>query len=120
VSKLSRRTLLIGAGVAAGSTATKLLSPSRQVLDGTTSLQANPRATSLNDASGLSDTPVFKHIIVTSDPTVNRIAILRQHLAEARRSGRAFSTSAARHSMGAHAIAHGGYHLALDNDLVKC
>ena len=121
VSKISRRTLLLGAGAAMGGLATHRLSPNLPVLDGTTSLQpkAIPPFGTLNDASGLSETPVFQHVVIKKDPSKNRLASLRKLLSDAKSTGRTINTSAARHSMGAHALASDGYNLTLDSNFLE-
>ncbi len=121
MNKFSRRSLLLGAGAVAGGITTRALLPALPVLDGTTSLQpaTGPSTGRLNDASGLSETPVSQHIIVQSDPSEQRIIGLQNLLMKARSSGRSFNTSSARHSMGAHAIARDGINLSLHNDFVE-
>lgn len=73
----------------------------------------------LNDASGLSETPIFRHIIVPNDPGRQLVATVRAELDEARANNRPVSVGAARHSMGGQAIPRDGHAITFDNGLVE-
>lgn len=86
---------------------------------------ALPRAASseqrlvLNDASGLSPTPVFSHWIARTEPQDAIIARLRAELAECARLKRPFAVGAARHSMGGQSLPRNGTAVTLDIDSVE-
>nr|WP_102110259.1 FAD-binding oxidoreductase [Kandeliimicrobium roseum] len=117
--RLTRRAALLGAGAALGAWGSRALGPRMPSPDGTRSLRPADAPGTLNDASGLSETPVFRHITVTEDvgePLVNRF---RNELDEARASGRPVCLSAARHSMGGQSIPRGGHAITCDNGFVE-
>lgn len=62
----------------------------------------------MNDASGLSPTPVFSHRILKPDAEDNIIAALRAELKSATKLGRPVVVGAARHSMGGQSLARNG------------
>jgi FAD/FMN-containing dehydrogenase len=62
----------------------------------------------MNDASGLSPTPVFTHRILKSDTEDNIIAALRAELKSSAKQNRPVVVGAARHSMGAQSLARNG------------
>ena len=64
----TRRALLFGAGAAIGGYAGVKLSDDVPPLAGTRPLQPAGVPTALNDASLLSETPVFRHTIMSEDP----------------------------------------------------
>ncbi|MFC6761946.1 hypothetical protein ACFQFQ_24545 [Sulfitobacter porphyrae] len=100
MKKFTRRAALFGAGGAAGWTLSRSFGPNLPVYDGTRRIASGAGETTLNDASGLSPTPIHKHMIVKQDPDEALIAIVRQELAAARKDGRPLNVGAARHSMG--------------------
>ena len=115
MGKLGRRAVVFGAGAAAGVAGTVWLKGSNPVLDGTRSLVPPAAANTLNDASGLSETPVAKHITLTEDPGEALVARLRAELKEARAEGRPVNIGAARHSMGGQAIPRDGTAISFRN-----
>ncbi|UOA26180.1 Decaprenylphosphoryl-beta-D-ribose oxidase [Pseudosulfitobacter sp. DSM 107133] len=115
----TRRAALLGGGAVVGGLATHALSPANPTLDGTRFIKPTGAAGMLNDASGLSETPVFRHIIMKDDPGDTMIAAIRAELAEARANGRAVNVGAARHSMGGQAIPRDGHAITFDNALVE-
>ena len=119
MTKLTRRALLLGTGAVVGGLATHALRQSLPVLDGTA--PANPQQTEgfLNDASGLSPTPVHRHVILTDDPGETLIAAIRAEMEDARANGRPVNVGAARHSMGAQAIPRLGHAINFDNGWVE-
>ncbi len=116
--KFSRRAVLLGAGGVAGWTASGVFRAKLPVLDGTTSIIPQPNDQSLNDASGLSATPIHKHITLAEDMGERSIAALRREMAAAARDGRPFCIGAARHSMGGQAIPRDGVAVTLDNGTI--
>jgi FAD/FMN-containing dehydrogenase len=79
---------------------------------------ADPRPV-LNDASRLSPTPVFKHIVRGSDPTDSVIASLRAELQDAAVAKRPVTASAARHSMGGQSLARDGVAITLEGGVAS-
>ncbi|GAA4216166.1 FAD/FMN-containing dehydrogenase [Sagittula marina] len=115
----TRRAALFGAGSVAGWTLSRALGSDLPVYEGTRRTFPKADATTLNDASGLSPTPIHKHIVVTEDPDDALIALVRQELAAARKDGRALNVGAARHSMGGQAIPRNGTAMTFDNGYVE-
>ncbi len=115
----TRRAALLAGGALIGGFAGVKLSSDVPPLDGTVSLRPEGVEGTLNDASGLSETPVFRHSVVRENPGEALVARLRAELDEARAEGRAFNIGAARHSMGAHAIPRDGHAVTFDNGLVE-
>lgn len=113
MGKLTRRAALLAGGAAIGGYAGAVLSPKLPSLDGTRSLQPLGATGTLNDASLLSETPVYRHIVVEEDRGNALITALRAELSSARALGRPFNIGAARHSMGGHAIPADGHALDL-------
>lgn len=117
--KFTRRAALFGAGGAAGWTLSRAFGPNLPVYDGTRRIAPGAGETTLNDASGLSPTPIHKHMVVKQDPDDALIAIVRQELAAARKDGRPLNVGAARHSMGGQAIPRNGTAITFDNGSVE-
>ncbi len=113
--QLTRRAALFGGGVAVGVYAGAKLSSKLPPLVATRSLQAKGSVGTLNDASLLSETPVFKHIVMPENQGETLIAKLRAEMDEARTEGRPVNIGAARHSMGGHAIPENGHAITFDN-----
>lgn len=111
----TRRALVFGAGAAAGIAGTRFFGSQNPTLDGTRSLIPSGSANTLNDASGLSQTPIHKHITLTQDPGEALIAALRAELKEAQSENRPVNIGAARHSMGGQAIPRDGHAITFDN-----
>ncbi len=118
---LTRRVLLFGAGAVAGWFGARQLGPQLPVLDGTRTLGAPATAaeTVLDDASGLSATPVHKHIVLNQDPDETLIAAIRAEIDDARQNGRPVNIGAARHSMGGQAIPRNGHALTFDSAWIE-
>ena len=116
---LTRRSLLLAAGAAAGWSGSNLFHADLPVLDGTARLIPPEGAHILNDASGLSPTPIHRHITLTQSPDDSLIVAIRAEMAQAQADGRAFNIGAARHSMGGQAIPRDGVAVTLDNGLVE-
>ncbi|KIC08958.1 FAD-binding protein [Leisingera sp. ANG-M1] len=115
----SRRAALLGTGAAAGWGLSRWLGPDLPVYDGTARVAAPSGDNMLNDASGLSATPVHKHLIVREDAGEALVAAVRRELDEARAAGRPFNVGAARHSMGGQAIPRDGTAVTFDNGAVE-
>ena len=116
---LTRRAVLLGAGAAVGGYAGAQLSGDVPPMEGTRLLGPTGATDTLNDASLLSETSVFRHTVLRDDPGDALIDVLRVEMAEARAEGRPFNIGAARHSMGGHAIPRGGHAVTFDNGFVE-
>ncbi|MBO9435278.1 FAD-binding oxidoreductase [Ruegeria sp. R13_0] len=115
----TRRSALVLGGAAAGWVAARKLGSGLPVLDGTSRLDQTPTETVMNDASGLSSTPIHKHLVLSENADETLIGAIRKELAEARATNRAFNVGAARHSMGGQAIPRGGTAVTFDNGSVE-
>ncbi|MDJ0824293.1 MAG: FAD-binding oxidoreductase, partial [Rhodobacter sp.] len=116
---LTRRTALFGAGAVAGGVAVGRYSASTPSLDGTQRVVASSAADVLNDASGLSETPIFRHIVMREDPGNALTEAIRAEIADAAAEGRPVNIGAARHSMGGQAIPAGGHAVTFDNGWIE-
>ena len=114
MKKLTRRIALLGVGGSVGWGLSQLLRPDLPTYAGTNRIVASTGKNILNDASGLSATPIHKHLHLSNgDPAlVDRI---RSEMAESRAAGRPLIVGAARHSMGAQAIPREGTAITLNN-----
>ena len=117
--QLTRRTILFGTGAAAGVWVGGRYSSNVPSVAGTTLLGPTGAEGTLNDASLLNETPVFRHTILRDNPGDQLLAHLRREMDEARSEGRPFNVGAARHSMGGHAIPPEGHAVTFDNGLVE-
>lgn len=115
---VTRRTALFGAGAVVGGLAVRQIAPGRPSMDGTTSLVPEGAEGTLNDASGLMETPIFRHVTLKDDPGAALIASLRKEMTEAKADGRPVNIGAARHSMGGQAIPRNGQAVTFDNGMV--
>ncbi|MBL9049594.1 MAG: FAD-binding oxidoreductase [Tabrizicola sp.] len=115
---LTRRAALFGAGAAVGVIGTRWMGASNPSLDGVAIIAPNGGETVLNDASQLSETPIFKHIIVKEPPGETLIAALRAELKEAEAADRPVNLAAARHTMGGQAIPRDGHAITFDTPMV--
>lgn len=116
MGKITRRTALFGAGAALGAWGGFKLPNSAPDMTGAGTLSQKPSPSFLNDASGLSHTPVSKHIIVEANTKERLVSRLRQEMTEARFEGRPMNVGAARHSMGGHAIPRDGTAITISSD----
>ncbi len=119
MKKLTRRAALLGGGAVVGGLLTSALSPSNPTLDGTRSIKPAGAKGTLNDASGLSETPVFRHVIIKENSGEKLLAAIRAEMTEARENGRPVNVGAARHSMGGQAIPRNGHAISFDNGLIE-
>ncbi|MBO9399963.1 FAD-binding oxidoreductase [Shimia sp. R9_3] len=115
----TRRAALTLGGAAAGWLAARPFHSNLPVLNGTTRLDTTPTGLVMNDASGLSATPIHKHLVLSEDAGDTLIATIRRELAEASTANRAFNVGAARHSMGGQAIPRNGTAVTFDNGNVE-
>jgi FAD/FMN-containing dehydrogenase len=117
--KLTRRSLLVGAGGAAGWIGARKLGSRLPVSQGTGYTGVEPADGFLNDASGLSQTPIYRHITMGQDPGTRLIAAIRGEIAAAAAAGRPVNIGAARHSMGAQAIPRDGHAITFENAFLE-
>jgi len=122
---LTRRGLLLGGGAALGSIAGRAWAPGLSQLQGVPRIGGDlhdpTRSTPvpfLNDASGLSATPIHVHNRPTSHGDA-LVEAFRSELAAARAEGRPVCVSAARHSMGGQSIPRGGHAITVDNAWIE-
>jgi len=116
---LTRRALLLGGGAVIGGWAANRYTARLPVLDGTS--RSDPAAAdgTLNDASGLSETPIHRHVILREDPDKRLVELLRAEIRDAAAAGRPVNIGAARHSMGGQAIPRGGHAVTFDNGWIE-
>ena len=117
--KLTRRALLFGSGAVVGGWLTARYIPYLPVPDGVDVLAVDDNPAILNDASGLSPTPIHKHIILKQDPGTALVEAIRAEMTEARQNNRPVNVGAARHSMGGQAIPREGHAITLDNAQIE-
>ncbi len=115
MKSLFRRTLLFAVGAFAGGWAARRYGAALPSRDGTRPIGGPGGESTLNDASGLSETPIFRHVVLRDDPGEALVAAIRAEIAAARAAGRPVNVGAARHSMGGQAIPRDGHALSLDN-----
>ena len=116
---LTRRAALFGAGAALGVIGNRWMGASNPTLDGVTILAPSGAEGTLNDASLLSETPIFKHVIIKEPPGDSLVVALRAELKAAEAEGRPVSIGAARHTMGGQAIPQGGHAITFDTAFVS-
>lgn len=115
----TRRAALLGGGAVFGGFVTNALSAAKPTLDGTRFIKPTGASGMLNDASGLSETPIFRHITLREDFGDALLTAIRAELRDARANGRPVNVGAARHSMGGQAIPRDGHAISFDNGLVE-
>lgn len=115
---LTRRAALFGAGAAVGVAGSRWMGAANPSLDGVQVLAPVGGEGTLNDASLLSETPIFKHTIVKDPPGEALIAALRAELKEAEAADRPVNLAAARHSMGGQSIPRDGHAITFDTPSV--
>ncbi|WP_365716076.1 FAD-binding oxidoreductase [Shimia sp.] len=89
------------------------------VYDGTTRLDTTASAKIMNDASGLSATPIHKHLVLSENADDALIRVLRTEMTEAAKNNRPVNIGAARHSMGGQAIPRNGTAITFDNGAIE-
>ena len=113
MARLTRRAALLGSGAVLGGWLVSRFGANLPNLPPSSALDI-PEGTILNDASGLSPTPVHKHMVMTRSGTDLQDAI-RAEMADAAAQNRPVNIGAARHSMGGQAIPRNGHALTFDN-----
>lgn len=116
---LTRRAALFGAGAAVGAMANRWVGASIPSLDGLSVIAPSGGAATMNDASQLSETPIFKHVVIEEPLADGMIAALRAELKGAAADGRAVNIGAARHSMGGQAIPRDGHAITVNTNVVS-
>ena len=116
---LTRRAALFGAGAAVGVAGSRWVGAANPSLDGVAVIAPAGGEKTMNDASLLSETPIFRHIVVQEAPGEALVAALRAELKEAKAAGRPVSIGAARHSMGGQAIPRDGHAITYDFPMVS-
>ncbi len=111
----TRRAALVLGGAALGAAGARWTAPARPSAEGVSLIASGGGEGVMNDASGLSETPIFRHITRTDDPGETLLAALRAELKEAAAAGRPVAAGAARHSMGGQAIPRDGHAVTFDN-----
>ena len=115
---LTRRAALFGAGAAVGAVATRWIGSQNPSLDGVPIIAPSGGEGTLNDASQLSETPIFRHFTLKDAAGEALTAALRAELKEAEVAGRPVALSAARHSMGGQSIPRDGHAITFDTPMV--
>ncbi len=119
MGELTRRAILLaGSGLVGGIVGAKLAS-NRPSLAGTQSLEPLGAPDTLNDASFLNETPVFRHTVAVENPGDVLVETIRAEITEARENNRPFNIGAARHSMGGHAIPTNGHAMTFNNGFTQ-
>lgn len=116
---LTRRAALLATGAALGAIGARRWGGNNPVLDGTQSIIPAGQGSVLNDASGLSETPIHSHVTLTEDPGTALVDAIRAEMTAARDEGRPVNISAARHSMGGQAIPREGHAITFDNGFIE-
>lgn len=120
MNKFTRRSLLAGAGAIAGAVAYRTWD--RQDIPAGMRFPpagSSTAATILDDASQLNPTPVARHLTMSEAPEAKLLAALRSELSDAKAAGRAFSASAARHSMGGQSLPRDGTVVTFDQSMLE-
>jgi len=113
MARWTRRGMLLGTGAVVGGLATRALSPQNPSMAGIAPVVPMEGERVMNDASGMSETPVFSHTNLTQTSQDAQVAELRSMLQQAAAAGRAVNIGAARHSMGGQAIPRDGQAITL-------
>jgi len=115
----TRRSAFVIGGAAAGWVAARRYGSQLPVYDGTTLLDTAASAKIMNDASGLSPTPINKHLVLSERSDDALIDALRKEITEAATDKRSVNIGAARHSMGGQAIPRDGTAITFDNGAIE-
>jgi len=108
MKKITRRSALLGAGGLAAYALSKVFRAELPNTSDAGKIIGSTSATTLNDASELSATPIHQHLILKDDYNHTIHASIRAALKEAKQSNRPLNVGAARHSMGGQAIPRDG------------
>jgi hypothetical protein len=111
--------LLVGGGALAGGWLARRYSADLPGYDGVTWTKPAGGEGVLNDASGLSETPVHSHVVMTEDPGAALVEAIRAEIRAAEAEGRPVNVGAARHSMGGQAIPRLGHAITFDNGWIE-
>ena len=114
--RFGRRAVLFGLGAATSALA--LSAYQRGKLWPAQGLAENGGDLVLNDASGLSPTPVWRHVTLSADPA-GATPDLAAQIREAAAEGRPVAVSAARHSMGGQSLARDGLAVGMDQPWIE-
>ncbi|MEM5473645.1 FAD-binding oxidoreductase [Hoeflea sp. AS60] len=120
MNKITRRSLLAGAGAVAGAVGYGIWE--RQTIPSGLpfpKLQSADAGTILDDASLLNPTPVARHLTLSEAPDTKLLAALRTELSDAKSAVRAFSASAARHSMGGQSLPRDGTAVTFEQSMLE-
>jgi len=115
MKKITRRSALLGAGGLAAYALSKVFRAELPNTSDAGKIIGSTSATTLNDASELSATPIHQHLILKDDYNHTIHASIRAALKEAKQSNRPLNVGAARHSMGGQAIPRDGIAVTFDN-----
>jgi len=119
MKKFTRRATLLAVGGATGYMLSSKLRPNLPTMSGTIKVSNSADPLLLNDASGLSATPVNQHLTIRDDYRGALRDNVRTALKEAIQSNKPLNVGAARHSMGGQAIPREGIALTFDNPAVE-
>ncbi|MEM8773693.1 MAG: FAD-binding protein [Pseudomonadota bacterium] len=119
MSKFSRRALLLGGGAVLGGITVHRFSADLPSYDGVDWIKPSGAEGMLNDASGLSETSVHKHIILENQRDTALVDALREEIRAAKSDGRPINIGAARHSMGGQAIPRDGHAITYQGGFVE-
>lgn len=117
--QITRRLALFAGGAAVGGYLGTKVANKVPSIAGTKSLRPAGAPDTLNDASLLSETPVYRHTVVKEEPGELLYQRIRDEMGQADLVSRPFNIGAARHSMGGHAIPPEGHAVTFDNDKVQ-
>ncbi|RVV96674.1 FAD-binding oxidoreductase [Mesobaculum littorinae] len=119
MGSLTRRALLFASGAAVGVLGVRVVAPALPTRTGTRSLQRPEVEGILNDASGLSPTPVRSARVIDAEADERLANLLRNTMDEAAETGAPVCIGAARQSMGGHALPRAGHAVRFDNGFVE-
>ncbi len=118
MKNFTRRAALVGAGGLAGWGLAGLFRAELPTYAGANRIVAPTGENYLNDASGLSATPIHKHLRI-SEGDQELVAVIRREMSQARAERRPLNVGAARHSMGGQAIPRDGTAMTFDNARIE-
>jgi FAD/FMN-containing dehydrogenase len=118
MGRLTRRAALVAGGAALGVAGARFMASSVPETTAAAPFAQPTGGGLMNDASGLSATPIARHIVLEPDSAETLIADLRAELKAAAAGNRPLAIGAARHSMGAQAIPRDGTALTLASPAV--
>ncbi len=119
MGRWTRRGFLLAGGAALGVLGTKRYGDELPSMVGTQSLQPTDRKLYMNDASGLSQTPIKHHFITEQSSSNGLVEEIRAQLKTAQAEGQSVAVGAARHSMGGQAIPRDGRAITFEHDFLE-